>query len=123
MARIIGCKSWSLRLRCKEATRGASTTYSASQISMRLNKLDYNKVQTFNSLMNKLVPPLVCAAAALALTTFASSSADRRSANHGSLYVAYQQEDADSNVETESDSEGTYDVFYDRLAPDGRWFY
>ena len=90
---------------------------------MRLNKLDYNKVQTFNSLMNKLVPPLVCAAAALTLTTFASSSADRRSANHGSLYVAYQQEDADSNVETESDSDGTYDVFYDRLAPDGRWFY
>jgi len=73
--------------------------------------------------MNKLVPPLVCAAAALALTTFASSSVDRRSANHGSLYVAYQQEDADSNVETESDSDGTYDVFYDRLAPDGRWFY
>ena len=73
--------------------------------------------------MKKFVPPLVSAAVALTLTTFASSSADRRSANQGSLYVAYQQEDADSNVETESDSEGTYDVFYDRLAPDGRWFY
>src|SRR5271169_4999152 len=55
----------------------------ASQISMRVNKLDYNKVQTFNSLMNKLVPPLVCAAAALTLTTFASSRVDQRSANHG----------------------------------------
>jgi hypothetical protein len=73
--------------------------------------------------MNKFVPPLVCAAAALTLTTFASSSADRPLGNNGSHYVGYQQEDADSTVETESDSAGTYDVFYDRLAPEGRWFY
>jgi Family of unknown function (DUF6600) len=73
--------------------------------------------------MNKFVPALVCAAAALTLTTFASPSADHPSGSKGSFYVAYQQEDADANVETESDSAGTYDVFYDRLAPDGRWFY
>src|SRR3984893_13082318 len=73
--------------------------------------------------MNKFVPPLVCAAAALTLTTFASSSADRPLGNNGSHYVGYQQEDADSTFETESDSAGTYDVFYDRLAPEGRWFY
>jgi hypothetical protein len=72
--------------------------------------------------MNKCVPLLVCAAAALTLTTFASS-ADRPSGNNRNHYVAYQQEDANSIVETESDSEGTYDVFYDRLAPEGRWFY
>jgi hypothetical protein len=72
--------------------------------------------------MNKYVPSLVYAAAALTLTTFASS-ADRSSGNNRNHYVAYQQEDANSIVETESDSEGTYDVFYDRLAPEGRWFY
>jgi len=71
--------------------------------------------------MNKYVLVLVCAAAALTLTAFASSSVDPPSGNHGGPYVAYQ--DADSNVVTESDSAGTYDVFYDRLAPDGRWFY
>src|SRR5260370_10560003 len=72
--------------------------------------------------MNKFVPPLVCAAA-LTLTTFASSGADRPLDNDGSHYVAYQQEDANSTVETESDSAGTYDVFYDRLAPAGHWVY
>jgi hypothetical protein len=72
--------------------------------------------------MNKSVLPLLCAAAALTLPTFASPGADQPLRYHGSQLVAYQQDDADANVDTESDSGGNYDVFYDRLAPQGRWF-
>jgi hypothetical protein len=69
--------------------------------------------------MNRHVNPLVCGAAALALTTFVSFGADEPSGDA----ATYQPMDDNSYVETESDSAGTYDVFYDRLAPEGRWFY
>jgi hypothetical protein len=68
--------------------------------------------------MNRYVHPLVCAAAALAVTTFASSGADQPPGDA----ATYQPVDDNSYVQTESDSAGTYDVFYDRLAPEGRWF-
>jgi hypothetical protein len=42
--------------------------------------------------------------------------------NHPPHFFGYLQQDADSEVQTESDSDGDYDVFYDRLAPEGRWF-
>jgi hypothetical protein len=73
--------------------------------------------------MNKDALLLPCAAAVLTLTTCASPGADQPLVDNQSHSVAYQQDDADSYVQTESDSEGTYDVFYDRLAPEGRWFY
>jgi hypothetical protein len=69
--------------------------------------------------MNKYVHPLVCAAAVLAVATLVSSRADQPSGDD----TTYQPMDDNSYVQTESDSAGTYDVFYDRLAPDGRWLY
>ena len=69
--------------------------------------------------MNKLLFPLVCAAAAMVVATSFSAPP---SVNHATHYVGYYQQDADSDVQTNSDSEGNYDVFYDRLAPEGRWF-
>jgi hypothetical protein len=69
--------------------------------------------------MNKLLFPLACAAAVMVVAT---SSATPTSVNHAAHYVGYYQQDADSDVQTDSDSEGNYDVFYDRLAPEGRWF-
>jgi hypothetical protein len=68
--------------------------------------------------MNKYVVPPVCAAAAFALTTFVSFGADPLPDDG----ATYQQMDDNSYVQTESDSAGTYNVFYDRLAPEGRWF-
>jgi hypothetical protein len=72
--------------------------------------------------MNKYVLPLVCAAAAVALRTSSASITAPPSVDHATHYVGYFQQDADSDVQTESDSAGNYDVFYDRLAPEGRWF-
>ena len=73
--------------------------------------------------MNKLVLPSFCAAAALSLST---SSASTRILpplkNHSTHFFGYFQQDADSDIQTESDTSGDYDVFYDRLAPEGRWF-
>jgi hypothetical protein len=39
-------------------------------------------------------------------------------ANH---FVGYLEQDTDSDVQTDQDSEGDYDVFYDRLSSDGHW--
>jgi hypothetical protein len=72
--------------------------------------------------MNKYVLPLVFAAATVALrTSFASTPPPPSSVNHAAHYVGYFQQDADSDVQTDSDSTGDYDVFYDRLASDGQW--
>ena len=46
-----------------------------------------------------------------------------QSADNGKQFVAYEEQDPNSYVETDADSTGTYDVFYDRLAPEGRWLY
>ena len=72
--------------------------------------------------MNHCIHPTVCAAAALILMTFASSSDAQPSSNSRGSYVAFQEEDPDSNVEPESDAAGDYDVFYDRLSSQGHWF-
>jgi hypothetical protein len=73
--------------------------------------------------MTKYAFPLVCAAAAVALRTSSASMTATPPVNHGAHNVGYFQQDADSDVQIESDSAGTYDVFYDRLAPEGRWLY
>jgi hypothetical protein len=78
--------------------------------------------------MKNIVLPLVCVAAVVALRpSFASMSA-APSIHQTSLSVRYFQQDSDSEVQTESesdsgaDADGNYDVFYDRLSQDGRWF-
>ena len=68
------------------------------------------------------VLPTGCGAGALILTAFASFSDAQPSGSNRGHYVAYQQEDTDSNVEPDSDAGGDYDVFYDGLASQGRWF-
>jgi Family of unknown function (DUF6600) len=71
--------------------------------------------------MNKYAIPLVCAAGILAPSFSSASTAVRppiRQANH---FVGYFQQDPDADVQTDSDSGGDYDVFYDRLTPDGHW--
>jgi hypothetical protein len=72
--------------------------------------------------MNLYVLPFVCSAAVVALRSSSASTKPPTSVNHASNYVGYLQQDADSGVQTESDSDGNYDVFHDRLASDGRWF-
>ena len=69
--------------------------------------------------MNKYILPLVCAVAACDLGTFVSYGAEQPPGDD----AVYQQMDDNSYVQTESDAAGNYDVFYDRLAPEGRWFY
>lgn len=41
--------------------------------------------------------------------------------NHPIHFVGYFQQDPDSDVQTDSDSEGDYGVFYDQLTPEGHW--
>jgi len=71
--------------------------------------------------MNKYVLSSLCALAVMALRTSSASMADPSPIDHSTHNVGYWQQDADSEVQTDSDSEGDYDVFYDRLAPDGQW--
>ena len=54
-------------------------------------------------------------------TSFSNGPGSSSSDNVGNRYVACQ--DSDSDVEAASDDADTYDVFYDRLSPDGQWFY
>jgi hypothetical protein len=71
--------------------------------------------------MKQALFPLI-SAAALALPIFSSFSADQLPASDRSHFVAYQQDDADANAGPEDNSAGSYDVFYDGLATQGRWF-
>jgi len=72
--------------------------------------------------MNKLLLPSLCAAAAVAMTnSYASITTLPPVKNHPTHFVGYFRQDPDSDVQPESDSDGNYDVFYDRLAPEGRW--
>jgi hypothetical protein len=75
--------------------------------------------------MNNCILTLVIAAAAVALRTSASPTTHPLQVNNVNHYVAYDEQDANSAVDTDSDpdAEGDYDVFYDHLSPDGRWFY
>jgi hypothetical protein len=59
----------------------------------------------------------------LGMRTVSASPSALQAVHHASAHVDYYKQDADSNVDAESDSDGSYDVFYDRLSPDGRWFY
>jgi hypothetical protein len=71
--------------------------------------------------MNKYLLSFVCAFVALALRASFASTADPALVEPLNHHVEYFQQDADSDLQTDSDSEGNYDVFYDRLAPDGQW--
>src|SRR3984885_1092702 len=71
--------------------------------------------------MNKYLLPLVWAAATLVFETASASIAAPPSIHHATHYVGFFQQDTDSDVGTDSDDTGNYDVFYDRLAPEGRW--
>jgi hypothetical protein len=75
--------------------------------------------------MNNCVLPLVIGVAALALRTPGSPITHPLHANNLNHYVAYDEQDTNPVVDADSDpdAEGDYDVFYDRLTPDGRWFY
>jgi len=72
--------------------------------------------------MNKHLLALLCAAASVAPRTSSASITAPLSADHTSHSVEYFQQDTDSDVQDDSDSADDYDVFYDRLAPDGQWF-
>ena len=72
--------------------------------------------------MNKHLLSLACLAAVIVWGTSSSNAAPSISrANH---FVGYFDQDTDSDVQTDQDSnsEGDYDVFYDRLSSDGHWF-
>src|SRR3984893_7586483 len=72
--------------------------------------------------MNKHLFPFLAAAATLVLGTSSASIAAPPSVSRATHFVGYFQQDADSEVQTEGDSAANYDVFYDRLAPEGHWF-
>ncbi len=72
--------------------------------------------------MNNFVLPLVYVAAAVALRTASASMAALPAVNHPIQYVRYFQQDADTDVQPDPDSDDSYDVFYDQLAPQGHWF-
>ncbi len=62
----------------------------------------------------------------IAVTAFQTASAMPAAmpAKHpDSARIAFYKQDTDPNMDTGSDSDGSYDVFYDRLSSDGRWFY
>ena len=71
--------------------------------------------------MNYYVIPFVCAAALMAPRFSSASAVAAPPIQHASHFVGYFQQDPDADVQTDSDSEGDYDVFYDRLAPEGHW--
>jgi hypothetical protein len=72
--------------------------------------------------MNKHLFPFLAAAATVVWGTSSASIAAPHSVRRATHFVAYLQQDADSDVQPEGDSAGNYDVFYDRLAPEGHWF-
>jgi hypothetical protein len=71
--------------------------------------------------MNKCVLPFLCAAAGVALGNPSTPRPGALTIPSTSHFVGYFQQDNDSDVQTDSDSEGNYDVFYDRLSSDGQW--
>src|ERR1700722_13379170 len=72
--------------------------------------------------MNKHFFPLVCAVVTAVLGTSSGSVRAPRSVHPANHPVWYLDQDDDSGAQNDSDSTGNYDVFYDRLAPEGRWF-
>jgi hypothetical protein len=70
--------------------------------------------------MNKHFLSLACLAAVVVWGISSGTAAPSISrANH---FVGYFEQDTDSDVQTDQNSEGDYDVFYDRLSSDGHWF-
>jgi hypothetical protein len=59
------------------------------------------------------------------LRSSSASMATQPAVSHLSAHVDYYMQvgDADADVGPPSDSDEDYDVFYDRLSSDGRWFY
>ncbi|HZC59153.1 MAG TPA: hypothetical protein VE154_04095, partial [Chthoniobacterales bacterium] len=87
-----------------------STTISMSKLSALLMRRIYALT-------------LVLQVALLALRTASASPTALPAIHNASVRVDYSDQDADSSVDTASDSDGTYDVFYNGLSQDGRWFY
>jgi hypothetical protein len=73
--------------------------------------------------MHRYALTLVFQVALLALPAASASPTVLPAIHQASVHVNYFDQDADSSVDTASDSDGTYDVFYDGLSQDGRWFY
>jgi hypothetical protein len=69
--------------------------------------------------MDKLYLWILCGAAALSSALGNSSNARIPSKGEANL-VAFQDSDSDSGA---TDDSSDYDIFYDRLSPDGSWFY
>jgi hypothetical protein len=75
--------------------------------------------------MNKHFLSLACLAAVVVWGISSGTAAPSTAvpsisrANH---FVGYFEQDTDSDVQTDQNSEGDYDVFYDRLSSDGHWF-
>jgi hypothetical protein len=69
--------------------------------------------------MNKHFLSLASLAAVVVWGVSSGTAAPSIRANH---FVGYFEQDTDSDVQTDQDSEGDYDVFYDRLSSDGHWF-
>jgi len=67
--------------------------------------------------MNKYIAPFVCVASTFTQILVPSQSVGSSKPDQ----VFYQ--DSETYVETTSHGAGTYNIFYNRLAPEGRWFY
>jgi len=72
--------------------------------------------------MHRYALTLVIPVAVMTLRIASASPSARPAVHHASAHVDYFRQ-ADSEAGTESDSDGSYDVFYDRLSADGHWFY
>jgi hypothetical protein len=72
--------------------------------------------------MNKHFLSLGGAAAVVFLGASSGSGTGSPPVKQATHFVGYFQQDPDSDVQTDPDSDGDYDLFYDRLATDGHWF-
>ena len=87
---------------------------------LRLNKEEFAEVQLLHLFMNRRSTlPLLCTATLLLVPLAISGRAQLAGKGEARL-VAFQDPDPDSGV---VDDSADYDVFYDRLSPDGHWFY
>src|SRR6516225_6258637 len=87
---------------------------------LRLNKEEFAEVQLLHLFMNRRSTlPLLCTATLLLVPLAISGRAQLAGKGEARL-VAFQDPDPNSGV---VDDSADYDVFYDRLSPDGHWFY
>src|ERR1700751_4475406 len=74
-------------------------------------------------LMPRYALTLILQVALLGLRTAFASPTALPVIHPASVHVDYSDQDVDSSDDAAPDSDGTYDVFYDGLSQDGRWFY